>query len=73
MPVSWHENCLKNMTDTYIKEMTYIKNLQDHADRLKSDCEVLTAQIRKAKKLNIESFDKSEAKFTKDLCITVQV
>ena len=73
MPVSWHEECLKNMKVLLENEIKYFMAQKERTERLKSECDVLDAQILKAKKLKVESFDRNEAKFTKDLCITVQV
>jgi len=73
MSVSWHEECLKNMRASLENEIKYLIAQKERTERLKSECDVLNAQILKAKKLKVESFEQKEAKFNKDLCITVQV
>ena len=73
MPLSWHEECLKNMLNSLGNEIKYLKAQEERVSRLKSECDVLNAQILKAKRLKIQSFDSKEAKFTKDLCIVTQV
>ena len=71
--VSWHEGRLKNMRSLLDHEIKHLTSQKERTERLKSECDILNAQILKAKKLKVESFDRTEAKFNKDLCITIQV
>ena len=56
-PISWHEECLKNMRSNYQREFERARIQQEQADRLSRAIFHYEAQIAEAKKRCVDGFD----------------
>ena len=56
-PIAWHEMCLKNRKKSLKRARDALKVSQDYEHRLTKECNILSAQIKLAKKEGKISFN----------------
>ena len=56
-PISWHEECLVNREASLKRAHAALKVSQDYEHRLTKECNILSAQIKLAKKEGKISFN----------------
>lgn len=57
MPISWHEECLKNQLENHKRLVLAMQRVIEDESRSRADNEMYAKQIERAKRLGKKSFD----------------
>ncbi len=60
MPLSWHENCLRNSTYNLAREILELERLRKRCEQWAAENELYAQQIAAAKARNMDGFDRDK-------------
>ena len=58
MTLQWHEECLRNATASYEREVDILKRQQERLERQRVDLAIYEYQVKLAKERNMDAFDR---------------